>query len=71
MVNKWLDLYCGQTVAGFLYFNSPWDVAIGRNSTNPGGDPKVECGGEWSPRFHLGVDKTETVVMVAQYTGIN
>lgn len=48
-VNRWLDEICGEAIAGYVYLDTPWDVAIGRNSTTPNGDPKLECGGEWSP----------------------
>lgn len=48
-VNMWLDEICGEAIAGYVYLDTPWDVAIGRNSTTPNGDPKPECGGKWSP----------------------
>lgn len=48
-INTWLDEICGEAIAGYVYLDTPWDVAIGRNSTTPNGDPKLECGGEWSP----------------------
>lgn len=49
MINKWLDGICGEAIGGFVYLDTPWDVAIGRNSTDPQGNPKPECGGQWSP----------------------
>lgn len=49
MANTWLDEICGETMAGYVYFDTPWDVAIGRNSTDPQGNPEPECGGQWSP----------------------
>lgn len=48
-VNRWLDEICGEAIAGYVYLDTPWDVAIGRNSTTPNGYPKPECGGQWSP----------------------
>lgn len=47
-VNGWLDEICGVTVAGYMYFDTPWDVAIGRNSTDAQGYPRPQCGGELS-----------------------
>lgn len=47
-VNVWLDQICGVTMAGYMYFDTPWDVAIGRNSTDPQGYPRPQCGGEWA-----------------------
>lgn len=49
MVNRWLDEICSETMAGYVYLDTPWDVAIGRNSTDPQRNPKPECGGQWSP----------------------
>lgn len=48
-VNRWLDEICGETLAGYVYLDTPWDVAIGRNSTDAQGNPKPECGGQWAP----------------------
>lgn len=47
-VNVWLDAICGVTMAGYMYFGTPWDVAIGRNSTDAQGYPRPQCDGEWS-----------------------
>ena len=47
-VNRWLDQYCSYTKAGYVYLDTPWDVAIGRDSTDSQGYPKSECGGELS-----------------------
>lgn len=47
-VNGWLDEICGVTMAGYIYLDTPWDVAIGRNSTDAQGYPRPQCGGEWS-----------------------
>lgn len=49
MARTWLNEICGETMAGYVYIDTPWDVAIGRNSTDPQGNPKPECGGQWSP----------------------
>ncbi|KAI3393342.1 hypothetical protein diail_4423 [Diaporthe ilicicola] len=34
-VSGWLDVRCGKANSGYIYFDTPWDVAIGRDSTNP------------------------------------
>lgn len=41
-----LDQFCGITVSGYVYLDTPWDVAIGRDTTTPEGYAKSECGGE-------------------------
>lgn len=48
MTSTWLDEICGEKVAGYVYLDTPWDVAIGRNSTTPQGDADLECGGKWA-----------------------
>lgn len=48
-VNGLLDEACGRAIAGYVYIDTPWDVAIGRNSTDMHGNPQLQCGGEWSP----------------------
>jgi hypothetical protein len=45
-INTLLGEYCGEVMAGYVYIDSPWDVAIGRNSTDSQGYPQPECGGE-------------------------
>lgn len=47
MVDRWLDKQCGEAFGGYVYFDRPWDVAIGRDSTNPDGSPRNECDKEW------------------------
>lgn len=48
MVNTGLNEICGEAVAGYVYIDTPWDVAIGRNSSTLNGHARLECGGQWA-----------------------